>query len=82
MNKTYHGWILVEDGGKDYKDFIYTEYTNKDGDRIRTVMTSRGESGCAEAVEWWDKQVGQPIKLERSFARSYRVYTKQEQEDE
>jgi hypothetical protein len=76
VKKQYHGWILVESGGRDLKDFIYIEYTDEKGNRIRKEMANRGNSGAAEAVEFWDKKIGfQAVKLEPMILGMYRVYT-------
>jgi hypothetical protein len=75
VKKQYHGWILVESGGRDLKDFIYIEYTDEQGKRIRKLMENRGNSGAAEAVEFWDRKVGQSVKLEPMILGMYRVYT-------
>lgn len=73
-DRTYHGWILVESGGEGFKDYIYIEYDDGTPERYRRLL-GRAESGCAVAVEWWDKKVGKPVKLQPMLKGSYRVYT-------
>ena len=73
MKRQYHGWVLVEDGGKDFKNYVSVEYVDASGRHHEEI--GRGESGCAKAVEWWDKKLGQPTKLEPTLRGCYRVYT-------
>jgi hypothetical protein len=82
--RIYHGWILVEDGGPGYKDYIRVEWSDEVGRHSfgghgshdgGTGNGWRGESGAARAVEWWDKKIGSPIKLQPILKGSYRVYT-------
>jgi hypothetical protein len=84
-NLKYHGWILVEDAGPDFKDHISVEWHDKDGRHAfhgTTVDNShgwRGNSGCARAIEWWDKKVGQAISLMPTPLGAFRVYTEVEE---
>ena len=76
MNKrNYHGWVLVEPMGPGLNDRIYVEYGSGD-DRTKTDK-GYGNSGCAAAIEWWEKKLGQPIKLEPTIKGCYRVYTEE-----
>lgn len=73
--RTNHGWILKEDGGAGFKATIYVEWVDGQGKRCHKQMERYGEMGAAEAVEFWEKKLGQPIKLQPMLAGSYRVYT-------
>jgi hypothetical protein len=72
--RKWYGWIIVEPGGEGFKDFIYVEWMENDV-RRKQEMPNRGESGAAQAVEWWDRKVGQSIRLEHFGSIGYRVYT-------
>lgn len=78
--KVYYGWILVEDGGEGFKEYVSVEW-NEGDERKRFRGSSgledgwRGESGCALAVEWWDRKIGKNIKLEPTLRGCYRVFT-------
>lgn len=80
--RRYHGWILVEDAGPGFRDYISVEYADVKG---RVVICGdtlqdqpwRGESGCARAIEWWDKKVSATVKLESTLKGCYRVYTEE-----
>jgi hypothetical protein len=75
-SRQYHGWILVEDGGQGFKDYISVEWTDENGNRRHFSEENwRGESGAAKAVEWWDKKLGVTAKLQPALRGSYRVYT-------
>lgn len=69
MIVTYHGWIVVE-SSPGYKDRFYAEYTEH-GER----KTSESFTSPAQVVEWWDKRVGEPVKLVQLPVGAYRVYT-------
>lgn len=71
--KIHHGWVIVEAGGEGFKDHVSVEWTEGE-DRFHEDV-GRGESGCAKAVEWWDKKVGMSVKLEPTLRGAYRVYT-------
>lgn len=75
--KKYHGWVIVESGGNGFKEYVSVEWQNLDGRHRHQEDNWRGESGCAKAVEWWDKKVGSPIKLEPTLRGCYRVYTQE-----
>jgi len=70
MQRTYLGWIVVEENSP-FKDVIYVEWI-ENGNRRRQQI----EGGAAEAVEWWDKRAGAQIALEPYGRIGYRVYTK------
>jgi hypothetical protein len=72
--RTYHGWIVVEEE-IGITASVSTEFIEADGQRKRVFMTRRGNSGCAEAVEWWDKRLGRTCFLEPTLRGCYRVYT-------
>jgi hypothetical protein len=77
--RLYHGWIVVEDGGVGYKEFVSVEWQGEDGVRYRLSGDEshewRGESGCTQAVEWWDAKLQTNVKLEPAMKGCYRVYT-------
>lgn len=65
----YHGWIVIEKR-EGLVDRLYNEYVEPDGTRQRAFFTS-----IPEAIEWWDKRVGQAISLLPLPVGAYRVYT-------
>lgn len=78
MKRKYHGWIVVEEkpsGEPKYSD-IFVEY-EEGGERKKDKMPKLGNSGCAQAVEWWDRKVGSNIKLEPMLKGCFRVYTEE-----
>lgn len=52
-----------------YNDTFHVEYVEGD-ERKQHRMGS-----AAEAVEWWDKRVGMPVKLVQLPVGAFRVYT-------
>ena len=73
-NRTqYHGWIVVAEPEPGYRPSVTVEW-NEDGERKREVMGLKGNSGCAQAIEWWYRKMGKPIKLEK-LPIGYRVFT-------
>lgn len=74
-SNTYHGWIVVEDLAPGLLARVYVEYVSGDNKRRRKEMNSGGNFGCTEAIEWWDKKVGQSVKLQPLMKGCYRVYT-------
>lgn len=83
--RRYHGWILQEDGGPGYKDYFTVEWTNENGHRDtyqgfnESPIGWRGQSGAAQACEWWEKKLGKTIQLQPMLKGSYRVYTIEEE---
>ncbi len=76
---TFVGWILCEES-EGYKDLVFVEYTNRGtNERIKTPMNARGESGAAEAVEWWCNRTEKHVKVEPTFRGCYRVYTEEDE---
>lgn len=70
--ETWHGWIVVkrEEG---YADQFFVEH------RTESSRFTLRMSSPAEAVEWWDKKVGKPVKLLATPLGAYRVYTEEEE---
>ena len=75
MANTAQGWIIVDQASPGLKPSVWVEWNEQDG-RKQLYMKARGEAGCAEAVEWWEKRLAQTIILEASLRGCYRVYTK------
>lgn len=71
MSRKYHGWIVVEHE-EGFRDQIFVEW-NEGNTRKREQM-GFGESGCAKAVEWWDKKLNTHVQLQPMLRGSYRVY--------
>lgn len=65
---TYHGWIVVTHS-PGYNDTFHVEWVENNERRQRSM------SSAAEAVEWWDKRVGKPVKLVQLPVGAFRVYT-------
>ena len=77
--RTYHGWIVIEPAAPGFNDYISVEWM-EDGVRrhFRGVTATdewRGESGVAQAIEWWDAHCGQAVNVEPTIRGCYRVYT-------
>lgn len=68
----FYGWIVVEEAAPGMKPQVLVEWT-EGTERKRVYMDSRGESGCAEAIEWWDKRLRQQVTLEPTIRGLYRV---------
>lgn len=76
--RKYHGWIVVEAGGSGFNNVIWVEWRDKPEDEVRSrKQVGYGETGSVTAVEWWDKKVGQSVKLQPMLKGSYRVYTEE-----
>jgi hypothetical protein len=77
MQRHYEGWIVVEKN-PGFTDTIFVEFSDRKG-RNRVEMSGRGNSGCAEAVEWWDNKTHLRVQLEPMGEIGYRVYTESEE---
>lgn len=75
--RVYHGWIIVENAGRDLRDYIFVEWHEGNEPGRRRQHVGYGESGCASAVEWWDKKLHDNVKLQPALRGSYRVYTEE-----
>lgn len=75
--RKYHGWVLVEAAGPDFKDHISVEWSDADGRHHEDI--GRGDSGCAKAVEWWDAKLGVSVQLQPTLKGAYRVYTEEKE---
>lgn len=72
--REYHGWVLVEHE-PGYRDVVAVEWTDEQGNRRRYRDDSwRGESGCAMAIEWWERKLEKSILLQPTLRGCYRVY--------
>lgn len=80
MTRVYHGWIIVDEAqsGDPKYATISVEYQDET-ERRKHYMQKLGNSGCAQAVEWWDNKIGERTMLEPSFKGSYRVYTERKE---
>lgn len=58
----YHGWVCVEKDGPASNDSVWAEWHEPDGTLTRSEIFY-GASGAVQALEFWDKRVGKPIKL-------------------
>jgi hypothetical protein len=81
VEKTYthifHGWLIRFNNGLLPPTF-QNEWTNKKtGKRDRTVRFN----SPAEAMDWWDTEVGEQVKLMETPLGAYRVYTLKENTD-
>jgi hypothetical protein len=65
----YHGWITV-DRERGYRDTFRCESTVNGEMQVHHRTKS-----AADAVEWWDKKVGQRVSLLDTPIGAYRVYT-------
>lgn len=70
----YHGWIVVDEAAPGMRPQVLVEWVEA-GERKREYMKARGESGCTEAIEWWDNRLKQPVTLEPTIRGCYRVKT-------
>jgi hypothetical protein len=71
--RTYHGWVVVREAEPGYNHPVYAEF--RDNGERQVVHQGFGNSGCATAIEFWDKKVGQTVKLESVIKGCHRVYT-------
>lgn len=74
--KQYHGWIVVEDGGTGFKEYVSVEWNEGDVRKRHTEDNWRGSSGCTRAIEWWDKKLGMKVNVETALRGCYRVFTR------
>ena len=87
VTRTYHGWIIVEPGGTDMQDYVFAEWSETvpasgGGGKgaVRRYYGGgdypwRGNSGCAQACEWWENRLGKHAQLEPTMRGCFRVYT-------
>lgn len=71
VREVYHGWVVVEKQ-PGFMDRIFAEYY--DGDERKRVYFQ----SATEAIEWWDRHVGKPVRLLATPLGAYRVYTIEE----
>jgi hypothetical protein len=76
--RQYHGWLIYDQIKSGDLPSVWVEY-RIDGKVERVYMDQKGERGCTEAVEWWDKKLETKVKLEPAFRGQYRVYTESEE---
>lgn len=74
MSKKYLGWVVVGEPAPGMNAPVFAERV-EDGVRKRHP-TGYGNSGCAQAIEWWDKQAGSPVELTATVMGCYRVSVK------
>lgn len=70
MKHDYKGWIIIETTDR-LRPKIYAEYMDESGQRVRKFFDSQ-----QEAIDWWDKRVGEPIDVVPTLKGCYRVYVK------
>lgn len=71
FKRIYHGWVVKVDNGKDFNPTFKAEW-EENGKRLTALHDNFNP---VSVIEFWDKKVGSPVKLEPTPLGAYRVYT-------
>ena len=75
--RNYLGWVVVEEAVPGYNPRVFVEW--REGVERCREFKGYADSGCTQAIEWWDERAGGVVKLEPAMRGCYRVYMEEEQ---
>lgn len=78
-SRNYIGWVVIEEASPGYNPMVKVEYNSKADGKRHSKEMGYGGSGCIEAIEFFDMQAGQTVKLEPTIKGCYRVYIQEEE---